>query len=293
MKIATFVFKDQRRVGIVANDGESLTLLELPAGESHRGVSAVVDLMVNNGDLEASFGETVSLSDVRLLAPIPRPARNIICVGRNYHEHARELADSVFKDNDSGEPRWPIVFSKLPETVIAHGDPVMLPPASVSSQIDYEAELAVIIGKGGSNIQPEDVKDHIFGYTIVNDVTARDVQMRHKQWLLGKSFDTFCPMGPWVVSADEFVAEDTRVRCWVNDELRQDGLTRDLIFDIPTLIAHCSRGITLIPGDIIATGTPAGVGMGFDPPRFLKAGDRVRIEIDGIGTLENTFVGKD
>ncbi len=121
----------------------------------------------------------------------------------------------------------------------------------------------------------------------MNDVTARDVQMRHQQWHLGTSFDTFCPMGPWIVTADALNAHDTRVRCWVNDEPRQDGRTRDLIFDIPTLIATCSRGITLQPGDIIATGTPAGVGMGMEPPRYLQAGDRVRIEIDGVGVLEN------
>ena len=131
---------------------------------------------------------------------------------------------------------------------------------------------------------------HVYGYTIVNDVTARDVQMRHSQWDLGKSFDTFCPMGPWLVTADELDGTDTRVRCWVNGEPRQDGRTTDLIFDIPTLIETCSRGITLRPGDVIATGTPAGVGMGLDPPRWLRHGDVVRIEIDGIGVLENRFV---
>jgi len=134
----------------------------------------------------------------------------------------------------------------------------------------------------------------VFGYTIVNDVTARDVQMRHQQWDLGKSFDTFCPMGPWIVGADEFDVRASRVRGWVTPkggsaELRQDASTRDMIFDIPTLIETCSRGITLLPGDIIATGTPAGVGMGFDPPRWLRSGDVVRIEIDGIGAIENRF----
>jgi 2-keto-4-pentenoate hydratase/2-oxohepta-3-ene-1,7-dioic acid hydratase in catechol pathway len=132
--------------------------------------------------------------------------------------------------------------------------------------------------------------NHVFGYTIINDVTARDVQMRHAQWDLGKSFDTFCPMGPWIVSADALDGNDTRVRCWVNGELRQDARTTDLIFDIPTLIETCSRGITLHPGDLIATGTCAGVGMGFTPPRWLVPGDLVRIEIDGLGVLENRFV---
>ena len=148
----------------------------------------------------------------------------------------------------------------------------------------------VVIGKGGRNISRDDAMSHVFGYTIVNDVTARDVQMRHQQWDLGKSFDTFCPMGPWLVTADELDGQATRVRCWVNGELRQDAKTTDLIFDIPSLIETCSRGITLLPGDIIATGTPSGVGMGMKPPVFLKDGDQVRIEIDGIGVLENGFI---
>ncbi|RYY59332.1 MAG: fumarylacetoacetate hydrolase family protein, partial [Comamonadaceae bacterium] len=136
--------------------------------------------------------------------------------------------------------------------------------------------------------------DHVFGYTVLNDVTARDVQVRHQQWVLGKSFDTFCPMGPWIVTADAVDGRDTRVRAWLTaqdgtTELRQDGHTRDLIFDIPTLIETCSRGITLLAGDIIATGTPAGVGMGFQPPKWLRAGDRMRIEIDGIGAIDNLF----
>jgi 2-keto-4-pentenoate hydratase/2-oxohepta-3-ene-1,7-dioic acid hydratase in catechol pathway len=234
-------------------------------------------------------GSPIPLTDVRLEAPIPLPRRNIFCVGRNYHEHAKELSGSVFKDNNANPAAWPIVFTKVPECVVATGQPVQLPGA-VSEQIDYEAELAVVIGRGGRNIARDQAMGHVFGYTIVNDVTARDVQMRHQQWDLGKSFDTFCPMGPWLVTADDLDGQSTRVRCWVNGELRQDGRTTDLIFDIPTLIETCSRGITLLPGDIIATGTPSGVGMGLKPPVFLKAGDTVRIEIDGIGTLENGFV---
>jgi 2-keto-4-pentenoate hydratase/2-oxohepta-3-ene-1,7-dioic acid hydratase in catechol pathway len=198
------------------------------------------------------------------------------------------LSSSVFKDNSANPESWPIVFTKVPECVVGPDEPVRLPGA-VSTQIDYEAELAVVIGRGGRNIVRADAMTHVFGYTIVNDVTARDVQMRHQQWDLGKSFDTFCPMGPWIVTADELDGTDTRVRCWVNDELRQDGRTADLIFDIATLIETCSRGITLYPGDIIATGTPAGVGMGLSPPRYLRHGDVVRIEIDGIGTLQNRF----
>ncbi len=160
-------------------------------------------------------------------------------------------------------------------------------PAGVSTAIDYEAELAVIIGRGGKGIKAADAMNHVWGYTIVNDVTARDWQSRHQQWDMGKSFDTFCPMGPWLVSADECDGARTQVRCRVNGELRQSASTADLIFDIPTLIETLSAGITLYPGDVIATGTPVGVGIGFSPPRYLVPGDVVRVEIDGIGVIEN------
>jgi 2-keto-4-pentenoate hydratase/2-oxohepta-3-ene-1,7-dioic acid hydratase in catechol pathway len=220
---------------------------------------------------------------------LPRPLRSLFCVGRNYRAHAAELADSVFRASAPVEDAWPIVFSKLPECVIGPRDVVRLPGAAISSQIDYESELAVVIGRGGRDIARADAMAHVFGYTIVNDVTARDVQQRHQQWDLGKSFDTFCPMGPWITTADEVDGRATRVRGWVNGELRQDASTRDMIFDLATLIETCSRGITLYPGDVIATGTPSGVGMGFSPPRWLGEGDVVRIEIDGIGAIENAF----
>jgi 2-keto-4-pentenoate hydratase/2-oxohepta-3-ene-1,7-dioic acid hydratase in catechol pathway len=195
----------------------------------------------------------------------------------------------VFRSQMPQEDDWPIVFTKLAECVVGPHDPVRLPGAAVSVQIDYESELAVVIGRGGRDIRRGRAMEHVFGYTVVNDVTARDVQMRHEQWDLGKNFDTFCPMGPWLVTADALDGRDTRVRGWVNGELRQDGGTRDMIFDIPALIETCSRGITLLPGDVIATGTPAGVGMGFEPPRWLREGDVVRVEIDGIGAIENRF----
>jgi 2-keto-4-pentenoate hydratase/2-oxohepta-3-ene-1,7-dioic acid hydratase in catechol pathway len=200
------------------------------------------------------------------------------------------LSASVFRDSLPKEHQWPMVFTKFPETVIGPFDAVRLPGQAVSEQIDYESELAVVIGRGGRNITRARAMDHVLGYTIVNDVTARDVQVRHQQWLLGKNCDTFCPMGPWIVTADALDGARTQVRCWVNGALRQDANTSDLIFDIPTLIETCSRGITLHPGDVIATGTPAGVGLGMTPPTFLRAGDVVRIEIEGLGAIENRFV---
>jgi len=290
MRIATYTKDQQRHVGVVSDDALTVqALLDIPPGTTEQGILGLIQAFADPARLATlSRAAAEPLDSVKLLAPVPRPRRNIFCVGRNYHAHAKELSGSVFKANNADPAAWPIVFTKVPETVIAHGEDVIL-PVGITEQIDYEAELAIVIGKGGKNISKAEAMNHVWGYTIVNDVTARDVQMRHQQWDLGKSFDTFCPMGPWLITADAFDATDTRVRCWVNDELRQDGQTRDLIFDLPTLIETCSRGITLYPGDIIATGTPAGVGMGFNPPRYLKSGDRVRIQIDGIGTLENTF----
>ena len=295
MRIATFNHLGRRAVGAVADDGLSVTPFALGPADAERGALPLIEHSVAVGRLPVADGTPIALAEVSLEAPLPRPRRNLFCVGRNYHAHAKELRDSVFKNNSASPGQWPIVFSKVPESVIGPDADVRLPGAAVSAQIDYEAEIAIVIGQGGRNIARADALRHVFGYTIVNDVTARDVQIRHQQWDLGKSFDTFCPMGPWIVSADALDAGDTRVRCWVTPaggtpELRQDAHTRDLIFDIPTLIETCSRGITLYPGDLIATGTPAGVGMGFDPPRWLQHGDVVRIEVDGLGSLSNRFM---
>jgi 2-keto-4-pentenoate hydratase/2-oxohepta-3-ene-1,7-dioic acid hydratase in catechol pathway len=290
MQLASYQVDGRRFVGLVSDDRQSVTPLNLSQDAAATGVLAVIELLAQGEALPASAGPSLPLSSVQLEAPLPQPRRNLWCVGRNYHAHARELQASVFKDNDANPESWPIVFTKVPECVVGPYDDIALPGAAISEQIDYEAELAVVIGKGGKNIGRGDAMDHVFGYTVVNDITARDVQMRHQQWDMGKSFDTFCPMGPWIVTADQLDGTRTRVRCWVNGELRQDGPTENLIFDIPTLIETISRGITLYPGDVIATGTPAGVGLGMKPPRFLTAGDVVRIEIDGIGAIENTFV---
>jgi 2-keto-4-pentenoate hydratase/2-oxohepta-3-ene-1,7-dioic acid hydratase in catechol pathway len=281
------MYQGRRGVGLVSDDLQSLSALRLD--EAGQGVAALVGRSGLEEYVRERLGQTLRLADVRLEAPIPRPRRNIFCVGRNYHAHARELSASVFKENDKNVASWPIVFSKVPECVTGPYDDVSL-PAGISEQIDYEAELAVVIGRQCKNVGRDQALEQIFGYTIVNDVTARDVQMRHQQWDLGKSFDTFCPMGPWLVTTDEIDSADVQVSCTVNGEVRQNASTRDFIFDIPTLIETCSRGITLYPGDIIATGTPAGVGMGMTPPTYLKSGDRVRVEIQGIGVIENKFV---
>jgi 2-keto-4-pentenoate hydratase/2-oxohepta-3-ene-1,7-dioic acid hydratase in catechol pathway len=286
VRLATVIHQGQRRVARLSADGSQLELFE---GVAPLGALPFIEAAAQ-GRAWPAVAERVPLAGAQFDAPIPVPRRNLWCVGRNYHAHAKELRETVFKDNTQVVDSWPIVFTKVPETVIGPGVDVQMPGAAVSVQIDYEAELTLVIGRGGRNISRADAMQHVWGYTIVNDVTARDVQMRHAQWDLGKCFDTFCPMGPWLVSADEVDGPDTRVRCWVNGELRQDARTTDLIFDIPTLIETCSRGITLLPGDLIATGTPAGVGMGLKPPRWLVHGDTVKIEIDGVGVLENRFV---
>jgi 2-keto-4-pentenoate hydratase/2-oxohepta-3-ene-1,7-dioic acid hydratase in catechol pathway len=233
--------------------------------------------------------EGSSLEGIRLLAPIAHPPRNVFCVGKNYAEHAVEFSKSGFDSSaKEGEhaPEAPVVFTKAFSSIVGPGDPIT-PHAHLVKQLDYEAELAVVIGRGGRGIRKADAFGHVFGYTIVNDVTARDLQKLHRQWFLGKSLDGFCPMGPWLVTADEVDATRLDVKCWVNGELRQHANTAQLIFDIPTLIETISAAIELLPGDVIATGTPAGVGIGFTPPRFLQGGDTVRIEIEGLGVLEN------
>ncbi|RTQ33072.1 FAA hydrolase family protein [Variovorax gossypii] len=289
MRIATFTSEGHRKVGLVSTDGMTVTPLQLTQAQAEGGVLTLIESLADGGSLPEVAGPAIDLDNVVLDAPLPKPRRNLWCVGRNYHAHAKELATSVFKDNAARTDEWPIVFTKVPECVVGPRDDVFV-PSEVSTQIDYEAELAVVIGKGGKNITRAAAMSHVFGYMVVNDVTARDVQVRHGQWDMGKSFDTFCPMGPWIVTADEFDGTRTRVRCWVNGELRQDGPTENMIFDIPTLIETISRGITLYPGDVIATGTPAGVGMGMSPPRYLRAGDVVRVEIDRLGAIENKFV---
>lgn len=236
----------------------------------------------------ANAAPKLPLTGVTLHAPFPRPARNVFCVGKNYHEHAKEFASSGF-DGSAKEivPEAPVIFTKPPSAVIGPGDtiPAYLDP---THSVDYEGELTVVIGKGGRGIAKEDALAHVFGYTIINDVTSRQLQHKHRQWVIGKGIDGFCPMGPAVLTADE--APDPRrlhLRTWVNGELRQDVTLADLIFDIPTLISTISAYITLEPGDLIATGTPVGVGLGFKPPKFLNKGDVVRIEVGGIGVLEN------
>lgn len=279
MKLVSFREGARLRAGRIGAAGEILPF----AGCD---MQQLIEARAGGADWPAT--EPPLAAAVQLLAPLPRPRRNVFCVGLNYRSHAAELAARGFNGARSADdliPPAPVVFSKVPESVVGPGAAIEIP--AVSSAVDYEAELAVVIGRGGRNIAAADALAHVFGYTIVNDVTARDMQKRHQQWLLGKSCDTFCPMGPWIVTAEEVKANDLALKLWVDGELRQDGRTTDLVFDIPAIIECLSAAMTLYPGDVIATGTPAGVGMATDPPRWLTRGATVKVEIEGIGTLEN------
>ncbi len=290
MKLVTIRHQGHRKVGAIRPGTDRIWPLEEMLGRPVGDMLSIIPELDAIRKTATFTGEGIAASDIRIEAPIPRPARNVFCVGKNYHEHAKEFTRSGFDSSASSAadaiPTAPIIFTKAPECVVADGDDILY-PTGVSDSLDYEAELAVVIGHGGRGIAKARAYDHVCGYTIVNDVTARDLQARHKQWFLGKSMDTFAPMGPWAVTADEVDLASAGIRCWVNGELRQDAKIADLIFDIPTLIETLSAGITLLPGDIIATGTPAGVGIGFKPPRFLKKGDVVAMEVDGIGRLTN------
>jgi 2-keto-4-pentenoate hydratase/2-oxohepta-3-ene-1,7-dioic acid hydratase in catechol pathway len=291
MRLVTFRFPDRvsHRIGALREDGAVLDLAaadEALAGGTLAALAAGGRAAIEHAKRAAAKAPVAE--GALLCAPIPRPPKNVFCVGKNYREHAAEFAGSGF-DASSKEvvPEAPVVFSKPATSIIAPGEtiPAHLDP---TNSTDYEGELAVVIGHGGRGIPKAEALRHVFGYTIVNDVTARTLQHKHRQWVLGKGIDGFCPMGPAILTADE-CPDPTKLRVitHVNGEKRQDQSVADLIFDIPTLIEAISAGITLEPGDVIATGTPVGVGIGFTPPKFLKAGDVVRIEVPGIGVLEN------
>jgi 2-keto-4-pentenoate hydratase/2-oxohepta-3-ene-1,7-dioic acid hydratase in catechol pathway len=289
MKFSTLEVSNQQFVALVDADTQRYWAVhDLVPGFSGDAVDLVSQFESLRSQLQP-VGDGKPLAEATMLAPILNPRRNIFCIGKNYHEHAAEFSNSGFDTGaKAGElsPVAPNVFTKPASTILGPGAKVPS-HAGVTRELDYEAELVVVIGKGGKGIRKADAYEHVFGYMIANDFTARDLQKLHRQWFLGKSLDGFCPSGPYLVSADEVDLDTMTVKCWINGELRQNAPVSQLIFDIPTIIETISAGITLQPGDMIATGTPAGVGVGFNPPRFLKSGDRMRIEITGLGVLEN------
>jgi 2-keto-4-pentenoate hydratase/2-oxohepta-3-ene-1,7-dioic acid hydratase in catechol pathway len=274
MKVVTFsVEGSQPRPGILLEDG----IVDL----SGQGFATVLDLIASGRRANAE-GPRIPLQGANLLAPISSPPR-VFCIGLNYRDHAIESKMEI--------PSAPTVFLKLSSSVIGPGEAVVLP--SISKQPDYEAELAVVIGKGGYRIPASAWQEHVFGYTIVNDVSARDVQLATSQWILGKSFPTFCPVGPAIVTADEIADPHAlEIRLNIDGEELQHSNTRELIFRIPQLIEHISAVTPLEPGDIISTGTPHGVGLGRKPQRWIKPGETITIEIDGLGKLINPAVAE-
>jgi len=228
------------------------------------------------------------LTAVRLHAPIPRPTKNVICLGLNYEAHARESARA--RGREAVLPTVPVMFTKAPLTVTGPHDDVVV-DRTATQQVDWEVELGVVVGVGGKNIARADALTHVFGYTVINDLSARDLQQAHQQWFKGKSLDAFCPMGPVIVTADKVPdPQALRLRLSVNGVAKQDSNTSDMIFPVDSIVEWLSKGMTLEPGDIIATGTPEGVGIGRTPPEFLNDGDIVETTIDGIGTLRNRIV---
>jgi 2-keto-4-pentenoate hydratase/2-oxohepta-3-ene-1,7-dioic acid hydratase in catechol pathway len=300
MRLATIRRDGSHECAAILPDGAALRLAAAEATSKPNAFFSSMQRLIEAGEqgLEAAHAlvakaatlgsAIVPAESVVFAAPLPRPAKNVFCVGRNYAEHIAEGERA--QKTKIGITEHPVFFTKPATAVVGPGEDVLL-FSHVSQQIDYEVELAVVIGRPGRDIPAERAFEHVYGYTILNDVTARDVQRRHGgQYFKGKGLDRSCPMGPWIVTADEVPSPgDLGIRLKVNGELRQDGNTSAMIFDIPTLIASLSEGLTLEPGDVIATGTPSGVGYAMDPPRFLKHGDVVECEIDGIGKLTNGF----
>lgn len=282
MKLATFSHGGTGQPGVVVGDrimptGDSSMLALIQGG---------VEALKRVRDLAGNAGPDAGhpLSAVTLLAPIPRPARNVFCVGRNYKLHIEEGARA--RGIPVSYPEVPEFFTKATNAVVGPGEPVRLP--AITNKFDYEVELAFVIGKAGRDIPADKVGDHIFGYTVLNDVTARDLQRQHGQWFKGKSLDTTCPMGPWIVTPDEFDATaDHRIWLTVNGEGRQDSLTTDMVFDCGKILESLSAGLTVEAGDIVATGTPSGVGLGMDPQVWLGDGDVMEAGIEGIGSISN------
>ena len=292
MNFITYEINGQRQLGAILPDGAQVVPFStLGIDQEYKDM---VDFITNVSEVELMLAErawhqehetALPLDRVKILAPITRPVHDIICVGINYHSHqeeTKEMFDVASKKKDEQH----IYFGKRASRITGHGEAIACP--DFDEEMDYEAELAVIIGKTCRDVGPEDAADCIFGYSVFNDVTARAVQRKHVQWLKGKSLDGYSVMGPGIVHKSQVAfPPQLDIRCHVNGELRQQSNTRLLIADIPTIISELSQGMTLEPGDIIATGTPAGVGMGFNPPKYLKAGDEVICTIEGVGSLKN------
>ena len=312
MRLVTFLRKNQQRLGLMGPQEQIIDLAEvnrrylrggnapflasmqgfIEAGGTALAVARKVEKYVAGKDADEqkkliAAGALVKPNQAKIISPIPRPRKNVVMLGINYREHVDEGARA--RQLEIKYPEWPVYFTKPATSVIGHMGKVV--NHKVTTKLDWEVELAVVIGKKGRDIPKAKAYDHVFGYTICLDMTARELQRQHGQWYKGKSLDTFCPLGPWIVHKSALPdPQQVRLICRVNGEVMQDGNTHDMIFDIPTIIESLSAGLTLEPGDVISTGTPSGVGFARVPPVFLKPGDKVEGEIDRIGTLEVAVV---
>lgn len=295
MKFLSYIFYDQESYGVLKESKNTVvpmtTLLNLLGRHCPSTLLSFIQMYSDslNSEIEQildeNYADEIPIEEIKLRAPIAYPRRNVFCLGKNYAEHAMEV-----KSLPGGEakiPDYPIYFTKICDPAIGDMDEVII-PKDYTEKIDYEVELALIIGKDGKDISPEDAESYIFGYTIANDISARDIQTKHIQWFKGKSLDTFTPMGPYIVDKGEIkFPVELDISCRVNGETRQSSNTKNLIFDLAYIISDLSKGLTLRAGDIILTGTPSGVGIGFKPHKYLKSGDIVECSIEKIGTLKN------
>lgn len=286
MKLVTFAYNGRTTIGAVVQD--QIVDLSHLAPDMQRFIELGTAGLTAAQTAVSTTSHTIPLTAVNLLAPLPTPRRNVICLGLNYSEHVKESYGA--RGQQVQLPETPIVFTKATTAVSGPTDPIPYDPA-VTTQLDWEVELAVIMGRSGKNIPAAAAMEYVYGYTVLNDISARDLQMAGKQYFKGKSLDGACPIGPWIVTADELPdPHNLRLICRVNGVVKQDGRTDLMIFNIPTTIAYLSLGMTLLPGDIIATGTPDGVGFARTPPEFLQPGDVLESEIERIGLLRNPVV---
>lgn len=289
MKILTYIHNGTTAVGVLKKDGSEVVpvnYLDFDVADMNAFLEAQDEAKLEKMDRNKELMQGIPVEEIQLLAPIVYPKQDVICLGINYYAHAEEAArfhDEAF----GGERPEPIYFAKRINRAVADGEYID-GHLDIVDSLDYEAELAVVIGKDARDVQPDEVFDYVFGYTILNDMSARNLQTAHKQWYFGKSLDDFTPIGPWIVTKDEFTNPPALpIRSYVNGELRQDSNTELMINGIEKVICQLTQGMTLAAGTIIAMGTPAGVGMGFTPPKFLQAGDIVKCEIEGIGAITN------
>lgn len=297
MKLLAYEVEHKTRIGVMSKDEEwvfPISSMELDYKTMQEAILGISDseiqlLEYSSAKEPYSIKGAARLEEVKILAPIQHPVQDVICLGINYMDHAEESA-RYKKEAFGGERPYAVYFSKRVQEAVSDGEGIQSHSDIVDS-LDYEAELAVIIGKDAYQVPKEEARNYVFGYTIINDVSARTIQTRHKQWYFGKSLDGFLPMGPCILTADSIpYPPKLQIQSRVNGELRQNSNTELLIFDIDHVISELSRGMTLRAGTIISMGTPAGVGMGFDPPKFLKVGDVVECSIEGIGTIKNPVI---